>query len=82
MMDKVLFLFCNIAILIGISILFVTSILNKVLPVLGYAAYQAAAAGSYSPDDYVVNFIIINLFAILLILAGLIVGYRLYKNGL
>lgn len=49
---------------------------------LGFAAYQAAAAGGYSPSDYVMNFIVINLFAILLILIGVVAGYKIYKIGL
>ncbi|MGM0844950.1 MAG: hypothetical protein ACQEUT_08230 [Bacillota bacterium] len=80
-MNKVLFFFSNLIVVIGICILFTTSILNKVLPKLGYAAYQAAAAGGYSPNDYVMNFIAINLFAILLILIGVITGYKIYKKG-
>ncbi len=49
---------------------------------LGYVAFQAAATGSYSPDDYVMNFIAINLFAILLIVIGLVIGYMIYKKSL
>lgn len=81
-MNKTLFLFCNLIAVIGVCILFTTSVLNKVLPILGYAAYQAAAAGSYSPSDYVMNFIVINLFAILLIIIGGVAGYKIYKKGL
>ena len=81
-MNKVLFFFCNLIVFAGILILFTTSILNKVLPTLGYVAYQATAAGSYSPSDYVMNFIVINLFAILLIIIGLVTGYKIYKTSL
>lgn len=49
---------------------------------LGRAAYQAAAAGGYSPSDYVMNFIVINFFAILLIVIGAVTGYKIYKKGL
>jgi len=48
---------------------------------LGFAAYQAAAAGSYSPSDYAMNFIVINTFAILLIIIGVAVGYKVYKKA-
>lgn len=81
-MNKVLFFFSNLIVFAGILILFTTSILNKVLPKLGYVAYQAAAAGSYSSSDYVMNFIAINLFAILLIIIGLVSGYKIYKTSL
>ncbi|MEC2159231.1 hypothetical protein [Virgibacillus halodenitrificans] len=81
-MNKILFFFSNLIAVIGICILFTTSILNKVMPMLGLAAYQAAAGGGYSPSDYVMNFIVINLFAILLITIGVVVGYKVYKRGL
>lgn len=81
-MNKILFFFCNLIAVIGFCILFSTSILNKVLPMLGKAAYQATAAGGYSSSDYIMNFTVINLFAILLILIGVVTGYRIYKNGL
>lgn len=81
-MNKILFFFSNLIAVIGICILFTTSILNKVMPILGFAAYQAAAAGGYSSSDYVMNFMIINLFAILLIIIGVVFGYKVYKNGL
>jgi hypothetical protein len=48
---------------------------------MGRVAFQAAMAGSYSPNDYIVNFTVINLFAILLILVGVITGYMIYKKG-
>lgn len=44
-MNKILFFFSNLIAVIGICILFTTSILNKVMPMLGLAAYQAAAGG-------------------------------------
>jgi hypothetical protein len=81
-MNKILFSFCNLIAVIGICILFTTNILNKVLPMLGFAAYQTAAAGSYSPSDYVMDFIVINIFAILLIIIGAVAGYKIYKKGL
>jgi len=49
---------------------------------LGRAAYQAVAAGGYTPDDYIMNFTVINLISVLLILAGVITGYKIYKKGL
>lgn len=81
-MNKILFFSCNLIAVIGVCVLFTTGILNKVMPMLGFAAYQAAAAGGYSPSDYVMNFIVINLFAILLILIGVVAGYKIYKIGM
>lgn len=80
-MNKILFFFCNLISVIGICILFITNILNEVFPIMGRFAFQAAMAGSYSPSDYKVNFTVINLFAILMILVGVITGYILYKKG-
>ncbi len=47
---------------------------------MGRIAFQAAMAGSYSRSDYIVNFTVINLFAILLILVGILAGYKIYKK--
>ena len=80
-MNKIIFFFCNLIAVIGICILFITTILNEVFPMMGRVAFQAVMAGSYSPSDYTVNFTVINLFAILLILVGVITGYKIYKNG-
>ncbi len=81
-MNKILFFFCNLIVIIGICTILTTSILNKVLPMLGKAAYQAAAAGSYLRSDYIMNFTTINIFAILLIAIGLVSSYKIYKQGL
>lgn len=80
-MNKILFFFSNLIAVIGICILFITNILNEVFPMLGRVAYQAAMAGSYSPNNYIVNFTVINLFAILLILVGVLTSYMIYKKG-
>lgn len=81
-MNKVLFFFCNIIAIIGICILFTTSILNKVFPMLGRAAFQAAMAGSYSPDDYIMNFTAINIMAVLMIIVAVVIGYKIYRQEL
>ncbi|PWU67399.1 MULTISPECIES: hypothetical protein [Gracilibacillus] len=80
-MNKILFFFCNLIAVIGICILFITNILDEVFPMMGRIAFQAAMAGSYSRSDYIVNFTVINLFAILLILVGILAGYKIYKKG-
>ncbi|MFC4403344.1 hypothetical protein [Gracilibacillus xinjiangensis] len=79
-MNKILFFFCNLITVMGICILFITNILNKVFPMMGRVAFQAATAGGYSPSDYTVNFTVINIFAILLILVGVLTSYKIYKN--
>ena len=60
-MNKVLFFFCNLISVLGIGILFTTTIFNKVFPMLGRVAFQSAMAGGYSPEDYIMDFKVINL---------------------
>ncbi|KAB2334438.1 hypothetical protein F7731_14580 [Cytobacillus depressus] len=80
--NKILFFFCNVIAIIGICILFITSILNKVFPMLGKTAFQARMAGSFGPDEYIMDFTLINMFAILLILVASVTGFVIYKKGL
>lgn len=79
-MNKILFFFCGLASLLGIGVLFTTTILNKVLPILGRAAFQSAAAGSYTPGDYIMNFTAINIFAVVLIIVSFGLGRSIYKK--
>ena len=44
-----------IFIILGISIVTLTKTIEEVIPKLGYAAFQTAGAGSYSPDSYEMN---------------------------
>ena len=77
-MKKIAFVFSAIVSIIGILVLFTTSILNHIMIMIGRAAFQAAAAGSYSPDDYVINFAAINTMAAILIIIGLCLCIYLY----
>ncbi|WP_431803166.1 hypothetical protein [Halobacillus andaensis] len=81
-MNKVLFFFSNLLVVLGVCTLFVTSILSKTIPLLGRTAYQAAAAGSYAQEDYIVNFTTINIIAFLLIAIGAVSSYLIYKQVL
>lgn len=47
---------------------------------LGRIAFQAAAAGSYNPDEYHINFSDVNLIAIFLIIIGILFGYCFLKK--
>ena len=42
-------------------------------------AFQCAMAGSYSPNEYHINFLYINMAAICLVIVGIVLGYRFYK---
>ncbi|WP_440118957.1 hypothetical protein [Paenibacillus sp. QZ-Y1] len=47
--------FSLLFIILGICIITISKIMEEVIQKLGFAAYQAAAAGSYTPDNYQVN---------------------------
>jgi len=47
---------------------------------LGRVAFQSAMAGGYSPEDYIMDFKLINLFAVLLIVVGFGVGFYIYQK--
>lgn len=70
-MKKSVYIMSSVEIVIGALILSITSIIKNVLPVLGRVAYQAAAAGSYSPRDYNVSFAFATTIAVLLIIVGI-----------
>lgn len=46
----------------------------------GRAAFQFAMAGSYSPNDYHIDFLGVKIAAICLIVVGIIFGYQCYKR--
>ncbi len=48
--------FSLLFIILGIVIITISKVIEEVIPKLGYAAFQSAAAGSYTPSDYQVNF--------------------------
>ena len=57
---------------LGMFVLCITSILKEIMPVIGYAAYQGAAAGSYNPGNYKLSFGFPNFLAVILIVAGVL----------
>lgn len=71
-MKKSFYIMGSIEIIVGAFILSLCSIVKNTLPILGRVAYQAAAAGSYSPMDYSVSFSHANFLGIALIILGLI----------
>ncbi len=78
-LDKIGFVFSGIFVTAGVLTLLTTKIINLVMPQIGRAAFQAAMAGSYSPRDYYINFLGVNLMAITMIVIGIVFGYRFYK---
>ncbi|KSU62687.1 hypothetical protein AS034_11290 [[Bacillus] enclensis] len=79
-MKNILFFFACLCAFLGVSVLFITGILNIMMPMVGKAAYQAAMAGSYSTEDYVMDFTFMNSSAVLMIVGGSYFAYILYKH--
>lgn len=78
-MRKIGFTLSGVLVVIGVNTLLKTTIINLVMPKIGLAAFQCAMAGSYSPNNYHINFIFVDIVAIGLIVVGLILGYKFYR---
>lgn len=70
-MKKTAYILGSVEVMLGVLLCCITSIIKKVLPVLGRVAYQAAAAGSYDPSNYDVSFTGVTFASIILIIAGI-----------
>ena len=81
MLNKSAFVFGCLSALLGAVTLIVTSILNQVMPKLGYVAFQAAAAGSYTESLYRMNFGFANFLGFVLIVAGSFVSIKMYLTS-
>lgn len=81
-MNKLMLKFSNTVVLIGICTLILTTLINLILPKLGYIAFQAAAKGSYTASDYLIHFKTLNIAAIILIILGLGLGHIVYRKEL
>lgn len=79
-MNKICFALSCILFITGVVTLQTTAIINRVMPKIGLAAFQAAMAGSYNPNDYHINFLGVNSAAICLIIIGIVLGYRIYTS--
>jgi len=65
-------IFSLLFIMLGIVIITISKMIEEVIPKLGYAAFQSAAAGSYTPSDYQVNFALNYWIGAICILGGMI----------
>lgn len=81
-MKKTAYILGSIEAVLGLLILCCTSILNQVMPALGRVAFQAAAAGSYSPRDFEMSFTLPNAIAVVLVVIGVaqILFYAISKK--
>lgn len=80
-MKKIGFIFSNLSILLGAITLIVTSILNEVMPKLGYVAFQTVTSGNYSESYYKMNFSFVNFLAIVLIIVGSVISIKMYLTS-
>lgn|GEM_PF-4384605 len=64
--------FSLLFIMLGIVIITISNIIEEVIPKLGYAAFQSAAAGSYTPSDYQVDFELNYWIGAICILGGVV----------
>lgn len=69
-MKKAVYILGSVEIILGVLLLCINTIIKSVLPVLGRVAFQAAAAGSYSPQDYAVSMPLLTVAAVILIAVG------------
>lgn len=79
-MNQLMLRFSNTVVVIGICTLILTKVINLILPKLGYMAFQAAAVGSYSSTNYLVDFKSVDITAIILIIVGLGIGHIVYRK--
>lgn len=69
-MKKTAYVLGSAEVILGLLILCATSMLREIMPLIGYAAFQAAAAGSYTPGNYALSFTLPSLIAGILVIAG------------
>lgn len=79
-MKKLGFVYSGLLVLIGIIINMFTRIINLILPKAGLIAFKIAAAGSYAPDEYIVNFRPVNAIATVIGIIGLILAVIFYYS--
>lgn len=80
-MKKSAYILGSVEIILGILLICTTSIIKNVLPVLGRIAFQAAAAGSYSPSDFDISFPGVTIASVILIVAGVAqIGYFAFSG--
>lgn len=69
------------SIVTGLVLVAVGQLVQRTIPLLGRAAYQAAAAGSYSPADYRVPLTGYYLIAVALIVLGVVLAVLEHRRG-
>lgn len=75
-MNNIRIIFSLISIFLGVIIISISKIIEEFAVVLGRAAYQAAAAGSFSPADYEMDLSINYGLGAVSILLGIIFLFK------
>lgn len=79
--NRLAFAFSGLFTLMGIWLYMLLEIINRILPKLGLAAFQVARNGSYSPEEYLVDFSSVAWIPPAMIISGLILSVIFYLLG-
>ena len=81
-MNKIGFFLSGILIIFGLLVYVMTRIINLVLPKIGYAAFQVAKGGQYTPGNYIIDFSMIRTMTAGIVAIGVILSIVFYIAGL
>ena len=70
-----------ISIVAGLILAALGQLVQRIMPLVGRAAYQAAAAGSYDPANYRLNLTGYYIVAAVLIVLGVVLAIRDCRSG-
>ncbi len=79
-MNQAGFILSGVIGIIGVITLIFTRIIQLVMPAIGRVAFQAAMVGSYNPDDYYINFSMLQIISVILIILAIILCYKFYEQ--
>jgi hypothetical protein len=77
-MNTALFATGNRLIVIGLMLLALGQLAEAIMPALGRAAFQAAAAGTYTPGDYALDLSLYYIIALGSLIGGIILSVFTY----
>ena len=68
-------------IVVGLVLIALGLLTQQVMPILGRIAYQAAATGNYSPEDFRVDLVGYYIIAGIVVVLGIIELYTNWRRG-
>jgi membrane protein implicated in regulation of membrane protease activity len=68
-------------IVVGLVLIALGLLTQQVMPILGRVAYQAAATGSYSPEDFHVELVGYYIIAGIVVVLGIVNLYTDWRRG-